>query len=62
MVLIALYGFSPWITLIPASVVQVGPVEIREIPPYDATRIGVSTIILIAGAALLLEKVPFVKS
>ena len=62
LIVIGLWGLSPWLGGILYSVVQVGPVTASGIPPYDATKIAVSSIVLIAGIALLLEKIPFVKS
>jgi len=59
LIIAALYGFSPWMQFLPAAVVAIGPVEIRDIPPYDASRIGISSILLIAGIALISGKIPF---
>lgn len=59
LILAAFYGFSPWIPLVPASIVQVGPVTIKDIPPYDAIRIGISSILLFAGIIAIKGKMPF---
>lgn len=55
-VLIALWGFSPWLVPVAASIIQIGPITIRDIPPYDALRMGTSTLLLLVGTGLLVRK------
>jgi len=53
-ILIAFYG----ITIIPQSMVSVGPIQIVGIPPRSAASIGVGALLVIVGAYLVLGKGP----
>lgn len=55
-ILIALWGFSPWLVPYAASIIQIDHIIITDIPPYDAIRIGVSAFLLLVGTGLLLLK------
>lgn len=62
LIAIGLWGLSPWLGNIPMqAIVQVGSVTIKEIPPYDASRIGISVILIIAGLSCLMNKISFIK-
>lgn len=59
LILIGIWAFSPWLKPIPASIVRVpGVVEVVDIPPYNATRMGIGVVLLVAGAAIF-GKIPF---